>query len=652
MTHMSFTIPGVDWQAEVAPETPTYIANPRGYLVASAAGAIVPYGAEHLVGKMGGLWFHPLRVAAGWVIRVDGVVCDAAATCVVETGAITRTHVLPHCTVTVREAMDATHPALHVWISVSREGRPVAAQVAVALRGAVEGCWFGGMDPGTTQTQVDAAGTLLRSSDSPDIAGGAAIAATPALAWQHDTDGVTGTTPHPTANVHLVIAAERDTLPAALAQALRSAEVTPAPGQPGPILTTPDADINDYWRIAQHNLGQLVARYPGMPQYALAGIPEYPQFFGCDTTYSIPGMIAAGYADVARSALDGLAERARAACGRVPHEITTNGRVFHPGNTQETPQFAVACWQYLCWTGDRAAAAAWYPVCAEGMEHVAGVLAGRHWPYGDGMVERHGMGPFKLDSVCYIAQALAALTAWARVLGRHADAEHWETARTGLLERFEAAWWLPEQQLYADSLQGDGTPQLDQHWTAIVPVQTATATPARSQQVYARVKQTLTNTWGLVHTGGSEESVWTLPTGLLALAAFDQHDGAYGVALLKNIGVTARHGSLGLLKELIPQGLCFVQLWSAGLLCQGLIEGLLGIAPDLCNGCVSITPHVPVDWQPVQLTGLVLGNSVVDITLDARTVSVVHHLGTEPLTWHVAGTKTVTESGARISFSL
>jgi glycogen debranching enzyme len=414
-----------------------------------------------------------------------------------------------------------------------------------------------------------------------------------------------------------------------------------------------DEDLNAYWRVARQNMLQLDAHYPGMPRYALAGIPEYPQFFGCDTTYSIPGLLAAGLADVAKSALDGLAVRAQAACGRVPHEITTNGRVYHPGNAQETPQFAVACWQYVAWTADMHAARRWYGVCAEGMAHVASVLHADQWPAGDGMVERHGMGPFKLDSVCYILQALDALTRWADVLGMTDAADAWRAARQRLGTRFDAAWWMPEKGLYADSLHRDGKKQLDYHWTAIVPVQTAAAPAERHATVYARVKSLLTNTWGLMHTGATEDAVWTLPTGLLAGAAFAQNDTAYGVQLLKNIGVTARHGSLGLMKELIPEGLCFVQLWSAALYCQGIVEGVLGFCPDLPAQTITLTPRTHPDLGVISLQGLVCGDHRFDISVNAEVIHVSHLEGTGLLTWHVAGgaTKT-TRAGQKVEFSI
>ena len=256
-----------------------------------------------------------------------------------------------------------------------------------------------------------------------------------------------------------------------------------------------------------------------------------------------------------------------------------------------------------------------------------GVLNGHHWPYGDGMVERHGMGPFKLDTVCYIYQALVALADWATA-DRHVDeAQVWRSYATNLATRFEQAWWLEKESLYADSLQRDGTPQLDRHWTAIVPVQTQIASPARQQTVYQQVRRDLVNQWGLMHTKADDERVWTLPTGLLALSAFAQHDSAYGIELLRSIGSTARQGSLGLMKELIPQGICFIQLWSAALFVQGIVEGLCGIAPDMRNHQITITPQLPAEWPEVRLEQVLVGDWLLDIVITQHQVTVHVHAG-------------------------
>jgi glycogen debranching enzyme len=233
-------------------------------------------------------------------------------------------------------------------------------------------------------------------------------------------------------------------------------------------------------------------------------------------------------------------------------------------------------------------------------------------------------------------QALAALNDWAQALGMAAESAYWSECRLRLAARFEDGWWLSDSGVYADSLQRDGTPQLDYHWTAIVPVQTGVALLERQQIVYAQVKEQLTNEWGLVHTGGVEQSVWTLPTGLLALAAFRQGDEAYAITLLKNIGVTARHGSIGLMKELIPEGLCFVQLWSAALYCQGIVEGVLGFRPDMPTRTISLTPNLESGAGPFRMEGLVCGDHTLDVRVHQTHIHVVHRTGSGPLHWRVA----------------
>ncbi len=642
MTLMQYQIEGVAWEDERPGDTPTFLSSRHGYLVSSIGGRVVPYGAEHLRGKMGGLWFHPLRIGAGWQLRVNGLLCDAAVRCTVRADAIERAYDMPGRRIVVTEHMDDVMAALLVEITVTNTTVAVVHDVCEILVDAcIEGCWFGGMTAGQTVSAGSDERVSGVCASGGDITGGAAVASRTAVQWHFAGGTLCGhtvlvTEAHTTTALHWGIAADHDANPIAVTQQLLRRLDTVATGRTPQtaalhtLLLSNDADLGAYWRVAHHNLGALVAQYPGMPQYALAGIPEYPQFFGCDTTYSVPGLLAAGFASVALSALDGLAYRARAACGRVPHEITTNGRVYHPGNTQETPQFAVACWQYICWTGDRDAARRWYAVCVEGMAHVAGVLDGSQWPSGDGMVERHGMGPFKLDSVCYIIQALDALAPWATLLEQHADATRWAEARQHLATRFDTAWWMADAGLYADSLQRDGARQLDHHWTAIVPVQTNAAPHARQQAIYATVKRTLTNSWGLVHTGETEPSVWTLPTGLLALAACAQGDSRYAEILLKHIGQTARHGSLGLLKELIPEGMCFVQLWSAALYCQGVVEGLLGLVPNLPARRITLTPRI----ASIAVQALCFGAEIIDVAIDAGTVAITHRAGSGAIDWY------------------
>jgi glycogen debranching enzyme len=264
------------------------------------------------------------------------------------------------------------------------------------------------------------------------------------------------------------------------------------------------------------------------------------------------------------------------------------------------------------------------------------------------VVERLGMGACKLDSVCYLHQALAALRELALALGHDADAQEFAAQASRLAERFEHDWWLVDEGMYADSLHLDGRPQFDGHWTVAIPIQTGLAREDRARRSLARIEAEWVNEWGLVHTRGVEPRVWTLPTGLLALAAFRNERPELGLHLLRNIGVTAQHGTLGALKELIPIGLCFVQLWSAGLFLQGVVEGLFGVRPQAHRHTLEVAPRLPHDWPEARLRGLPVGNHRVDLRVLPGALEIEHTSGSEPLTVHYAGQQARVAPGERV----
>ena len=622
--------------AERIATTPYFLSHAQAYMVASIGGVMTPYGAEHLPGRMGGVWMHPLRVLHGWEVQVAGQPL-IAHTCQVYAHHIVQQYALETLTITVTTHLVPNHAAMHVQMTMTNSTDAVwQGEVTAVLALDWHGCWYGGQSDRRLQADIHGSEVYMQSTHAAE-SGWGVLHGHAGVTWQPHPLGVcaplaTTVMPGQTiAQTWVLLVSHRSMAHARQQLAHISAALPLPPPQAevftGPQLVSADAELSRAWQLALHNLHLLVADYPDLPPYMLAGIPEYPQLFGCDTTYSIPGMMAAGMAQTAKSALLALAQYAQRACGRVPHEVTTNGRVFHPGNAQETPQYVVACWDYVAWSGDLAFAEHVYPLCVEGMSHQHGVLTGSHWPYGDGMVERHGMGPFKLDSVAYIYDALGALAQLADALHRSDDVQHWRQCAQSLQERFEAAWWMPAEGLYADSLHRDGSPQLDGHWTAVTPVYTGLASPDRQRTVYERLRRDFVNQWGLVHTRQHEELVWTLPTGLLALAAFQQKDGAYGTTLLKQIATTADHGSLGLLKELIPEGLCFVQLWSAALLAQGIVAGLCGVRPLAHQHIVQLCPAVPASQGWIALQGLVIGDHLIDIEVSATALRVCHQRG-------------------------
>ncbi|HEU4324499.1 MAG TPA: amylo-alpha-1,6-glucosidase [Roseiflexaceae bacterium] len=646
---------------------PYFLAGSRMYVVGLGTGEIGPIGAEHLAGEMGGLWAHPVKVADGLTVELTDT--GGAALPTGETELIERlSHVewrwrAGDLAVRRRDFVAEDEAAFVALLTLRNESdRPQHGELRLHVWLKFLGCWFGGMESGSGEYWLENGAVLGFARNWQGRWGVACgMAEAPARCLFEPLPGGHRATlvcpfelaPGQSRAVEFLLAADHqeghagarrlfDRLSGNGEQLLHDKEARyHARIVQGVALETPDPAVDRAFALAKANLLLLSADYsPGLPPYFLAGIPEYPQLFGCDTEYSAPGAAAAGFASTTRSALLALAGYGRRACGRIPHEVTTNGRVFHPGNTQETPQFAQACWDYFRWTGDSVFLHEVYPLCCEGVDAYMPALwgGGPHSPYpaGDGVVERHGMGSRKLDSTCYLFGALLSLRAMAEALERPEDAARYAVRAEELRTRFEQDWWLEEEGLYADSLHSDGRPQLDGHWTAVLPLGSGLAAPERARRALDRIEREWVNQWGLVHTRAREELVWTLPTGLLALTEFRHGRADTGLRLLQNIAETIAHGTLGAFKELIPIGLCFVQLWSAALYLQGMLEGLLGLAPLAHRHLLEIVPCLPAGWGRVRLAELALGQHLLSLDQTPQGLELLHLSGPQPLTLRYA----------------
>jgi hypothetical protein len=637
-----------------------FLSGRKLYAIGTTSGALEPVGAEHLVGEMGGVWAHPVKFLDGWYLSIqDGTGRHDLLRCLDFEGHLS--DVMMHFKhaalgITRTDFVADDDAALFSLVEIVNNGDQLwQGQLGFVAQVNILPTWFSGWERGGVELVQDHG--LAVAFDKLWQGRWGVVFGSPTMPGEVRFDR---RNQHNTAELRYALTlapGERLTLEFLVAcdhqnghyGALQLFGKLTGRGQEllelkrerylkqalgGVTLTTPDERINQDYVLAKANLLMLEADYgPYLPGFFLAGIPEYPQLFGCDNTYTTLGATAAGFAGIMRSTLSLLGEYARRACGRVPHEITTNARVFNPGNTQETPQFAIAVWDYVRWTGDTAFLRIMYPICREGiMEYLPGIWDPDQdgYPMGDAMVERHGMGSLKLDSACYLYAAWRALANMARVLKRP-EAADYDRLANEWLSRFERDWWMPDEHLYADSLHSDYRPQLDGHWTQIVPVQLGIARYDRAQQVLDTIERTFTNRWGLVHTRGREDRVWTLPTGLLVLAQLRYGRAPLALRMLNNIALTARYGMLGAFKELIPEGLCFVQLWSAGLYLQSILEGVLGLDPLAHEHLLALAPTLPEGWPEASVANLRVGGHVLNITVRHDGCTIEHVSGPEVL---------------------
>ena len=138
----------------------------------------------------------------------------------------------------------------------------------------------------------------------------------------------------------------------------------------------------------------LVRDVPGVGRGLSGAFMDYPWWFGTET-YSLKALIASGDPELAKETLRllaGVSAKANAN-GRIVHEVSTNGVVNNPGNTQETAEFVATAGMLVEWTGDLAFAREIYPAMKQGILWLMGAQDQNHdlFPEGYGIMEVLGL---------------------------------------------------------------------------------------------------------------------------------------------------------------------------------------------------------------------------------------------------------------------
>ena len=401
----------------------------------------------------------------------------------------------------------------------------------------------------------------------------------------------------------------------------------------GPRLVSPHAWFDTAFDIARANMQMLETESPILGRYLYGSLEMFPFWFASDAYYCLPALMAANLVTAAQNHV--LIGTRFDQYGRIPHQISPSGRIVAGGNAPQTPQWVMALWQAYRWTGDRDFLAAAYSTAVEGsFDYTLGKTDsdGDGYPEGPGMVERHGMGSEKVDSASYLWAALLDLAMMAEVLGDNETAARAQTAAAALQANFDADWWLASEDLYADSLQDySHQPQYGGQWSTVVPLEVGIAPAEHARVALMRIRRDYLNEWGLVHTAGSDDRVWTVPTTALSRGAFRYGDAELGLAMLQNVARTLDHGSIGMFHELIPEGLSFLQLWSAATFVRGVVEDLMGIMVRADLHAATIAPQLPASWAMAELKDLRFGDHIISVCITHTGIKVTHNSGQVPL---------------------
>lgn len=402
----------------------------------------------------------------------------------------------------------------------------------------------------------------------------------------------------------------------------------------GPHFRSPDAHFNTAFDIARANVQLLEAESRALGRFFYAGLQTFPFWFSADGAYDIPGILAAGFTSTGTNHL--LIGTEFDAQGSVPHQRSPSGAIVGQSNTAEIPLWVIAVWDAYRWTGDRAFLEIVYPAAVHGLlNYTLGMLDpdGDGYPIGAGLVEKEDMGAKKLDSAAYTWAALRALAQMAEAMGETATAARVRARSDQVAARFDATWWEPAAGAYAMSLnESDNSRRPVPHWAVVVPLEVGLASTQYAATTFTTLQAKYMNQWGLKHTVGEDERVWTLPTATLSRAAYRYGRAALGFQMLRQLSATLDHGSIGLYHELIPEGLSFLQLWSAATFLRGVVEDLMGVQVRADQHAVRLAPQLPTGWEMAELERLSFGGHTITVHTTHTGLIVTHLSGPAPLT--------------------
>ncbi|HSR61302.1 MAG TPA: hypothetical protein VLL47_11140 [Robiginitalea sp.] len=442
-------------------------------------------------------------------------------------------------------------------------------------------------------------------------------------------------------------------------------------------LVVPDKDLEVTFEWLKYNADWMVRTVPGLGTGISAGIPDYPWWFGADSEYALQGYMAVGQTRPVFETIRLLDSVSQAVNGngRIIHEMSTNGKVYNPGNINETPQFASLIWQVYRWNGDRAFLERYFPTVRKGLEWLMreNDANGNGYPDGFGMMEIHGLDSEMIDVASYTQAAFGDASKMARELGYDQMADEYARHASELKERINRDFWSEPFGSFADFLGTDAqaltliedaivrVDTLNKPWAVAELEQTRQAIHARPgtgvrpfvlhhnwvvntpmEKGIAETEKALkgldtarefTNPFGLFVTGIDRDAsagqdagsfkgskvfsytgaVMTLPTGVLAVAENRYGRPDQALDYLQRMCRSFSYALPGSMYEVSPDYGMISQAWNLYSFAVPVVEQFFGIAPLASRNHIRIFPGMPSQWKEASLENITVGNNTLSV---------------------------------------
>jgi hypothetical protein len=434
-------------------------------------------------------------------------------------------------------------------------------------------------------------------------------------------------------------------------------------------VSLPDPRLEQVYNWVKVDAEWLVREVPGMGVGLGGGLMEYPWWFGTET-YSLQALLATGEFDVVKQTLRLLDRQSRKANGngRIVHEVTTNGAVSNPGNTQETAQFILTVARVVQWTADLEFAREMYPAMKRGITWLLTDMDQNRdlFPEGYGIMEVYGLNAELIDVAVYTQQALTAAADIAALLGDPLASRRYRRLASRLKTRINERFWIEEEGAYADfygtrnqaiaaadgairQIGLKGADQLtgrdslamgyyqalrqrfaampersrgwltNQNWVIVTPLETGIAPRPRAIRLLDRIRGE-SGEYGPFLSAVERQAMMTISTGVQAVAEANYGRTDQALWYMDRIVQTFNRVLPGSSSEMMPDYGCFTIAWTSYGIVVPLIGHIFGIAPDAVHRTIVFDPHLPAGWEDIRIDDLPVGNNVISFAR-ARTAS-------------------------------
>jgi glycogen debranching enzyme len=445
----------------------------------------------------------------------------------------------------------------------------------------------------------------------------------------------------------------------------------------------PDKRLQEVYNWSRINMEWLVRNVPGIGRGLGAGLMEYPWWFGTET-YSLQALAATGDFELVKQDLRLLDTQSMRANGngRIVHELTTNGGVVNPGNTQETAQFIMTVGRIVDRSGDAAFAREMYPAMTRGI-HWLLVDRDRNrdlFPEGYGITEILGLNAEVIDVAVYTQQALDATAHVAELLGKSAAAAHYRQLASDLKAKIDQKFWLEGERSYGDfygsrlqamntaegsvkqiRLKGDSNltrsdtiliryyERLKQdfsrmpdtsrawitnkNWVVTTPMEVGIAPRARAIEALDKIRKDNVGEYGPYLSAVDRQAMMTIATGAQAVSEGNYGRSDEALWYMEKIVDTFDRVLPGSMSEMMPDDGCFTIAWTSYGIVIPLVQQFFGIQPDAMHRMVIIDPHLPTGWENASIEDLPVGTNTISFARAKSGKGIEYEVGARDAGW-------------------